>query len=384
MSSGRKIAVLFIVAVLAGCATPFRPPVIVAGSAPFPGIAGLVEPLRREQLDVLMVHGMCSHTRGDASQAIDKLVAALDKNSLSEVARDASLQREVDGIQIETRSIEIGLASIRFTALVWSGLTAALKAQLAYDSTASPRDCAKPGECKPSRAYFNGVLKDGLLNDCLADALAYQGESRHFIRRKMVAAITQAVGDSEASARAASRAPGSFVLVSDSLGSKIAFDALEAMLGDGSAATKAAGDSAFDRLALVFMRANQLPILGLADQEVDVRAASATTQPAAQDSLQRLLSRKANSPPARAAIAADPAFRLALVAFTDPNDLLSYRLLPSRYAIKGIDVADVLVSNAPSYLGLLEIPTVAHTGYVANPDVNRFIVCGSSGSVRCR
>jgi hypothetical protein len=75
---------------------------------------------------------------------------------------------------------------------------------------------------------------------------------------------------------------------------------------------------------------------------------------------------------------------MALVAFTDPNDLLSYRLLPSRYAVPGIDVADVLVSNDWTYLGLLELPNTAHTDYRLNQDVTRLIACGSIGSKLCK
>ena len=67
---------------------------------------------------------------------------------------------------------------------------------------------------------------------------------------------------------------------------------------------------------------------------------------------------------------------LTLVALTDPNDLLSYRLLPSRYASPMVHVADVLVSNQPTYFGLLENPATAHTGYFSNPDVGRLIACG--------
>ena len=70
-----RVASVLAIAVMlavAGCTTPYRPRVVVHGSAPFPGIAGLIEQDTSKQVDVLLVHGMCTHTRADAKTAIDK------------------------------------------------------------------------------------------------------------------------------------------------------------------------------------------------------------------------------------------------------------------------------------------------------------------------
>jgi hypothetical protein len=72
------------------------------------------------------------------------------------------------------------------------------------------------------------------------------------------------------------------------------------------------------------------------------------------------------------------------VAFTDPNDLLSYTLPPQQYAQLGVTVYNILVSNAPTYLGLLERPDTAHLEYLNNPDVGRLIACGQPASARCK
>ena len=138
------------------------------------------------------------------------------------------------------------------------------------------------------------------------------------------------------------------------------------------------------RLAAVFMAANQLPILGLADQGLVSTKSALTPDASSGDSLQRFLKARreyaTNSP--RSASASFT--KLAVVAFTDPNDLLSYRLLPSRYRSDNVDIADVLVSNQPTYFGLLENPLSAHTTYLANKDVARFIACGNPGSSLCK
>lgn len=58
---------------------------------------------------------------------------------------------------------------------------------------------------------------------------------------------------------------------------------------------------------------------------------------------------------------------LTVVALADPNDLLSYRLLPSRNASPAVHVADVLVSNQPTYLGVLEDLATAHPVTLKTP-----------------
>ena len=48
-----------------------------------------------------------------------------------------------------------------------------------------------------------------------------------------------------------------------------------------------------------------------------------------------------------------------------------------------VNVVNVLVSNAPTWLGLLERPDHAHTNYLLNPDVARMVACGEPRSARC-
>lgn len=67
--------------------------------------------------------------------------------------------------------------------------------------------------------------------------------------------------------------------------------------------------------------------------------------------------RKANL---KAGLASNP---IRIGTFTDPNDLLSYRL--NEYAIPYTDVlvTNVIVSNAPAYLEIVQRPDYAHYGY---------------------
>jgi hypothetical protein len=404
-SNARRLAALgcaALVGLLSGCSTPYQSPVMVHGGARFDGVVQAMAAAAAQPVEVVWVHGMCTPQPDWAEARIASLVQAIDGNAAPPPplspprAEAAALQAAGDGppqVAITSRSLQLAAGSLHVSALNWSPLTLPLKRQLSFDATGTPSDCSNGAECKPQRARLNGMLKDGLLNDCLADVLVTQGVNRGFVRQQMAAALTEVVEASQARARAAGTAAPALFLVTESLGSKLAFDALTLMLQGGAGDRGLlAGRQAMLQLAQVFMAANQLPILSLAEQLlVDGPQHSAlpstTAAPAATggDPLALLLQLRAL--PSQAAWVAQSTAALpllALVAFTDPNDLLSYRLLASRYARPGVAITDVLVSNAPTVLGLLENPDTAHRGYLANRDVAGLIACGWPRSARCR
>lgn len=367
----------------AACSKPYRPPTIVHGSAEFPGIGGVME--SEKAVDVVLIHGMCTHNEAMAHIAMDRIVHALAGNIVapqSRVARNRTPTRS--NVQIITRSDSVAGGTVNFSAILWSPLTEPLKRQLVFDNTETPNNCetAEMQSCKPVRARLNGMLKDRLLNDCLSDALIYQGQSRRTIMHAMVQALSQ-IG----SAQGDSMRP--LVLVSASLGSKIVFDALSSMLkADEGTPARMAARRISDRLVLIFMEANQMPILGLADQDVGSLIANRAqgqdyggpkNVSKTKDSLQSFLQQ-------RTLTVSERSFnRLKIVAFTDPNDLLSYRLLGSQYtSYENISIADVLVSNDSTYFGLFENPVSAHTMYSENADVARLIACGHPKASLCR
>jgi len=358
------VRLLALLLLLSGCSTPYRPAVVVRDSTPFPGVAAIVAANGTRPVDLILVHGMCTEDAGWAERSIDRIIGAV-----SDHAPAATRAPAVDGggIQVVERTQQLAGGTVRFHALLWSPLTAPLKRQLDYDNTAQPTDCATDQVCKPVRAALNGMVKDRLLNDCLADAVIYEGASHAPIRDAMVETVSRIV--------AANPDPdGTLVVVAESLGSKMLFDALASMLESNQPRTQALGRLAARRLGLIYMAGNQLPILGLAEQSV------VTSAMPAQDALQRFLELRRRQPTQRTG----GLQRLAVVAFTDPNDLLSYRLLPARYAAPDVAVADVLVSNARTWLGLLENPVAAHMNYLANPAVGELIACGFPRMAGCR
>lgn len=375
----RLVLAFMVSGLLGACTTPYSPPVAVRGSAPFLGLAEIVHRAGGDPVDVLYVHGMCSHSEADVFGTIEALAKAIDARIAAPATQLRAATVPDTDIQLITLRTNIGVAQLRFAALRWSPLTLPLKRQLDFDLTAPPTDCATADECKPQRARLNGAMKNGLLNDCLADAVIYEGDSRSAMRGQMKLAIAHAAGRLLATPVEPRR---SLVLITHSLGSKLVFDALADMAAQGPASAEARIAAQLRaQLDQIFMVSNQLPLLGLANQIIPVpgRSASASAVDPARDSLAQFL------PLWRAARASkDARTPITVVALSDPNDLLSYSLRASRYASHEVPIADVLVSNKATILGLLQRPDTTHTGYLANPEVIDEIACGRPRSALCK
>lgn len=358
------LLLLLVPGLLAACSAPYRAPVVVRGSAGFPGIAGIVAQSGGRPVDVLVVHGMCTRDAAWAERKIDSIAGSVEDNAPAPATAAVA-----DGaIEVLERTRRLAGGTVRFHALLWSPLTAPFKRQLDYDHRAEANDCARERECRPRRALLNGMAKDWLLDDCLADVVIYQGAAGAAIRAAMADAVMRVLATRP-------EADGPLVVVAESLGSKMLFDALSGMLESSRPQARALGRQAARRLGLLFMAGNQLPILGLGEQ---APGAGLAAGPGA-DALQRFLALRRRQPDDRAGSFA----RLHLVAFNDPNDLLSYRLLPARYAAEDVAVTDVLVSNDASWFGLIENPVSAHLDYLANPAVGALLACGHPRAAAC-
>jgi hypothetical protein len=276
--------------------------------------------------------------------------------------------------------------TIRASAVVWSPVLKPLKSQLCYDQSVKSASCNAASQPAPAypyqRAQLNRALKDGLLDDCLADAIIYQGKSRDAISEQMQSALLTAIGAAKArstkaeAAAAASTEQTPLVVITESLGSKVAFDALYKLLTSNDSTERAAGVRTLERTTQIFMGANQMPLLALADQSIDgqqsLRVDDKSYPPDPLGAVLQLRMSQTTGP-------VGPTPRV--IAFTDPNDLLSYILVPSRATVS-YEVVDVAVSNDDTYFGFLERPDSAHLGYRSNPAVVKLIACGSAGCAK--
>ena len=365
---------------ISACSMPYRPAQFMEAGASFPGLAHFVEQTPSHQVDVLLVHGMCTHDSSWAAQVVDQLTQALADAITPPGAKPLTATAVDPRIEIVPSTVETPAGRLRFDALIWSPLTVPLKRQLCYDQTDKSPICAGEPPYPFIRAHINARVKDVLIDDCLPDPLIYQGMARDDIQRRMRAAILQVLEASDAPAGLP------LMVVSESLGSKILYDTLLNMTHEeaGSRASQLAL-RAVDRLRFLVMAANPIPLLSLADQQIPAAAEGIGTGavrqavPVPPDSLQVLLQERLARRP-RSLLDRS----LTLVALTDPNDLLSYTLPVERYASEEVTVYNILVSNAPTWLGLLERPDRAHLNYLDNPDVGRLIACGLPSSRLCK
>src|SRR5882724_10634204 len=77
----RFVAALGSASLLAACTTPFKTPAFDSrppGSTEFSGIAQLVAVTPKRTLDVMMVHGMCTHDQVWAEETIKRLASMLN------------------------------------------------------------------------------------------------------------------------------------------------------------------------------------------------------------------------------------------------------------------------------------------------------------------
>ena len=352
---------------LSGCSTPYHPPQFMEADARFPGLIDFVGRASDKQADVLMVHGMCTHDASWATDTVATLAAQLAANVNPSTSRSGGT-----GILVIPATIDTPQGKLLTKSLIWSPLTTPIKQQLCYDQSDKSAICTGTPPFPATRASINAQVKDKLLDDCLPDALIYQGQARLEMQKRMREAILNATADAKPDAP--------LVVISESLGSKILFDTLLAMLDEGNTEAARVAQRDLQRMAYLIMAANQIPLLQTAEQQLPAQAGMAM-QAVPPDSLQRLLQwRQGRSKDGRsAAIGA-----LTLIAFTDPNDLLSYILPPERYRQHGAIVHNVLVSNARTYFGWFENPLPAHLGYLANPDVGSLISCGVPRSQWCK
>ncbi|MCE3605921.1 hypothetical protein LXA47_20265 [Massilia sp. P8910] len=370
---------------LLACSTPYRTPVLDSTPATLPtfsGVANLLTPERA--LDVLLVHGICTQDESWARESVTQLYTSLGGDA-AQVALSATTVADT-GIVVYRQSLPLAAGALNVNAILWSPLTTPLKAGLCYDQSNKSGFCPadQAANAYPyKRATLNRTLKDKLLDDCLADAVIYQGKSRQAISQRMQAAILEAVGAGGGTGRPlvppggeVPPTPIPLVLITDSLGSKITFDALFKLAGRPE--QSAAALHVFNRMSLVYMRANQLPLLRLAEMDLDGSMAPPGPGGFPADPIQALIAQR------NVQGLGKPTDVPTVVAFTDPNDVLGYTLAKSPFAARATyPIIDVVVSNAPTYLGLFELPTNAHTDYLLNATVRRLIACGEPAAEGC-
>ena len=390
MCQEMRSVVAGLVAILTAC-TPFSPPRVFPPEAEFPGF------MEYPNATVIMMHGMCHHDEEWIRHSLKQFRKHLKLTGADAVVVWQS--KEANGVKLYKTELTGPNNRVRFYAIVFSGVTQPIKQNaLCANVSSKTASCDFEPLYNRPQAAANRILKNGLMNECLSDAVIYLGSTGREIRAGVRGAIAYAADDTRQQP-AYSDAPT--VLIAESLGSKILADSI--FCQPGKAMRLVDKQRVLDRQVVedlithqlatttqVFLLANQIPLLNLAfDGET-------CTVPAAYRSLEKTVGKlgtfqafiewinnnKRDLPAVRAK-ATRAGENADVVAFTDPNDVLSYELSKDDLDVAGL--TNIAVSNGLTLLWLLENPYTAHTTYSGNRDVIDFMGCGKAkDSLRAR
>lgn len=362
---------------------------------------------------VLMVHGVGDHLPGYSTEFLEKLAKELELTATSASYINIELSapliadaKNLGNLRISHLFNEDKSRELIFYELTWSDITRGEKALLAYDNS---------GEYGFRRAKLNSMMKT-FSNDTGPDPIIYLGKSREPI----LAAFGQAFcwmttrdwadlpesgqhacdGVDESSTERILH--DDYIFVSHSLGSRITIDGLQriAMLfaapekfarvagaeitihpdggfegitpdGQKMSVSAASIQALRNKRIPIFMMSNQLPMLQLGRELPQVTNQIANyCEPAGSNYASRMLS------------------ETSIIAFSDPNDLLSYavhsdfkdKYLDSRLCptVTNININVAKVIEVFDIKGLAS-PLTAHIGYDTDDRVVAMIANGIGG-----
>ena len=300
---------------------------------------------------VLVVHGISKHEPGYSTRFKDKLMRAANLDIASDGYKEVIIQHQ-DFIKDDGSMEDLGVLRITrhqnqertkellFYELTWSLISDPEREAIAFDTS---------GEYSFKRAGVNNTIKT-FFNETIPDLMVYRGNSKEKINSSVAQAVCwtfsggwdslpkegQHFCDATNQDFSENIINDDYFFVTHSLGSQITVDTiaystdLSARLGDQNEKAEKFFKALQDKEFQVYMLSNQLPLLqlGLNDPEI-LGEENAYCTPEG-DKYQKRIFDKIN-----------------LIAFSDPNDILSYPI-PPNYGEKHIDsrlCADIINVN---------------------------------------
>ncbi len=271
--------------------------------------------------------------------------------------------------------------------LLWAPLTEQVKCDLAAEDNDAP----------PKQA-FAAFAKD-FIDDKLADSLLYSGAYREKVMRPSVQAALCLVTGGHWRAQDRTCVPGDYqdptVIITHSLGGYMLMDAIQAELRAEdcqpnlpTARARGPAEKILENTPVIYMMANQLALLDLSTLRRDPLAPKTIAEKSAGEAVTKQFAkcwlaaraRSKTGAPVGPGETAPP--KSQVVAFSDPNDILSWRLEPKNLKLPRPDWGEVAVTNVYlsnnefSVPSLFSDPVNAHTGYFVNPTVMDMLICG--------
>lgn len=362
---------------------------------PFPGIEPVLAeqdalpPIgamgaERPQLKVLYVHGIGTHEPQHALALIENLQRSLGldvrapRSKRIELVSPLFPNETVGELNVWRLTNQARGRDLVFYELTWSSINQPAKDALAFD---------RQQIHVIRRAGLNQRVRE-FVNDALPDPLAYTGVFRERIIASVGQSLCWLVSTSwsdlpeDTKGVACGGSMGSYggrldndkiIFITHSLGSRITIDALQRLLaevrGSDRPEVRRVGQDLRQAEIQIFMLSNQLPLIevGQTPQEV-TNAAHLYCGPSAPRRDERYFA------------------ATHVIAFSDPNDLLSYPV-PESWAEKHLDsrlCADITnvtinIASVNSLFGLGDLanPLAAHSGYGADERVGGLIAKGA-------
>lgn len=330
--------------------------------ASFRGLSSCFEGSRSapRTLRVLYVHGMGAPKNYTARVFMDAIAARMSMRRVADRTFELPVEPLPSGAESghvnELTYADAHGDQMIVDEVIWSPLTYEIKRR---------RLIAAEESYIGERARINGRIKQYLLNERMPDPLLYIGRMGPVIRNSVKQTIcTRMLGGSVVGTLGSERCDGVrisdttyFGVITESLGSAIAFDAIAELDRDTPGTAGLSPRLLLARAASFFMLANQLPLLNLNSPERD-------------ESVVRVLGTVDEEQTFR--------FPLEVVNISDPNDVLSYPV-SELLALQFPKHRFVNVSTSLSWRllgGLAAYPRSAHTGHVTNRQVIRMIAEG--------
>ena len=355
----------------------------------FAGIRSLLKDPKLSLVSVLVVHGFGHHEPGYSQHLQDRLAEEL------KITGKCDQPHEILGgsyglirlceYQDEHRR------RLRIYELTWSRLTDSLKDQY-LGADKEGRD----------RLLVNQAIKKDLLDDRFSDAVLYLGEFKRHMQLPIEYALCFMLNDPltavalrkpidpgkacvpflEGTVARDSSGERAIVIVTESLGSTMVWETLVAMHEDGTPLTpnplRSVALQVLGHTRMVFMLANQLPLLRLGSVQ----------EPSTSDEISAGAERKAPTALPKqigsllqktAPLRTYEAKVIDVVAFTDPNDLLGYKI--PQHLVQDfreyLRLTNVTISVARwGYFFIVADPLKAHIGHIDNDRILTMIICG--------
>jgi len=339
------------------------------------GFAGIDASIDRKEgrTKVLMVHGVGHHIPGYSTILLEKLAKELDLPVLESPYKELTLShprapsKNLGNLRLNRLLSKDRSRELLFYELTWSSITDVEKEVLAYDNS---------GQHSFRRAKVNDILKK-FSNDAIADPMIYLGEKQEDIQISVGQSYCWMISHGWSGFPSGIHKPcdlftsgvfmnaeqDDYIFISHSLGSRITIDALQRLTG-------LMNDKEFqkeypeleklhyaiqDKVVTIYMLSNQLPLLQLG-----------RSLPEVLNEHEKYCSQKGSNFEDRFAN------QTHIVAFSDPNDLLSYTI-PEGFKDKYLDsrmcttVSNISlnVAHVVDMFGFSEVanPMEAHLGY---------------------